>query len=63
MNDFGTVENLSPAECETFQSKLLHPLISDIIRFTPAFKQFNNYLSIINESNSIEIFKKTPLTF
>ena len=61
MNDFGTVENLSPAECEIFQAKLLHPLISDIIQFTPAFEQFKNYLSIINESNSIEILRRLPL--
>lgn len=61
MNDFGTVENLSPAECEIFQAKLLHPLISDIIQFTPAFEQFKNYLSIINESNSIGILRRLPL--
>ena len=61
MNDYGSVENISSAECEILQGKLLHPLISDIIRYTPAFREFEDYLDILNDSNSIEILRKLPL--
>ncbi len=61
MSNYGTIENLSSAECEILQGKLLQPLISDILQYTPAFKKFEHWLNLINESTSIEILRKLPL--
>ena len=61
MSDYRPVENVSSDECEILQGKLLQSLLSEIIEYTPAFRDFQKYLPSLNASNSIEILRKFPL--